>query len=167
MNRFAPIIVVSVLLFVVLSVRNISGQGVEREASVSQSNLSSGQAAQTTDSSLGTQETSGSSTIPFPSIFKKYSRATVPAVPAEIFGIWDLESGERYIEKGVVRRWPMASLTKLMTAVVTLTHVPKDALLQINDQSFPPNDISLAPLPHGIYSASSLMRAMLIGSRNE
>ncbi|MEN9342398.1 MAG: hypothetical protein RIQ54_654 [Candidatus Parcubacteria bacterium] len=56
------------------------------------------------------------------SIFKKKQENVDPVLAVEAAGIAD-ENGEMLFEKNSNNRWPMASLTKLMTAAVAIRHM--------------------------------------------
>jgi len=171
-NTLLKIIFVSALFFIVLAARNLSGEGSLRTISSSPSYAAIVQPTLNTSRpsppAVLSNETALHTNPIGASVFKKIDTAPVPDVHAEIFGVWDLESGELYAEKTTSVRWPLASLTKLMTAVVALTHISMDTVVEVSSSSFPQQEEeSMFPLPQGKYHVPELLGAMLVGSRNE
>ncbi|MBI4094464.1 MAG: D-alanyl-D-alanine carboxypeptidase, partial [Candidatus Liptonbacteria bacterium] len=81
----------------------------------------------------------------------------------------DLETGEIYYAQETGRRWPLASLTKLMTASLARSaFAPGDAISLLEDD-FPPDGVhETSVLRAGErYRAEDLITAMLLTSSNE
>jgi len=81
----------------------------------------------------------------------------------------DIDSGERLYELNTKERWPIASLSKLMTAVVATKFLEKGQVIQITEADFNPLDPSeFHSLKVGqSYTVEDLIRAMMIGSSNQ
>ena len=83
--------------------------------------------------------------------------------------VTDLQSGERLYELNTSDRWPLASLSKVMTAVVATKLTPHDQIVQISQADFSPLDTSeFHSLQVGEnYKVEDLIRAMMIASSNQ
>jgi len=81
----------------------------------------------------------------------------------------DLISGEVYFALNSSRRWPAASLTKLMTAALTMERVPITTPVELKKDAFENvGDASTAALASGeIYSAYDALQMMMVFSSNE
>lgn len=69
--------------------------------------------------------------------FSQQADVFPPEVQAGLMVISDLTSGTHYLEKGVSRHWPIASITKLMTAVVASQVLSPDTKLTMSPSNFP------------------------------
>lgn len=88
-------------------------------------------------------------------------------IKAPIYLLADLNKNENIFENATNKRWPIASLTKLMTAVVALEEIPPDVIITISEES------SLTPgtagdfLPGKKFSLTDLVKAMIVSSSND
>lgn len=100
--------------------------------------------------------------------FKQMGEVLPPDITATIALVSDLESGTSYLDKGVGRHWPIASITKLMTAVIASQVLSPEARILITAEDFPKErDSTSAYLKAGEeYLVSDLIQMMLIASDN-
>lgn len=111
-----------------------------------------------------------SSDAPSSAAFVRAKENSIPEIAAEIGLVADLETGEVYYDKQSTKVWPMASLTKLMTAltVVKTGVLGRSITLTSKDFSEVGGDDSGGTLRAGeTYSGSDLFKAMLLFSSNE
>lgn len=105
--------------------------------------------------------------------------ATAPVPTGELYGpsvdvataiVIDVETGQVLWQKNPERVVPMASITKLMTALVWFDHQPPDGLQHVHTFA-PEEDTPLGKelnLPHGTkLTAFDLLRSSLVGSDND
>ncbi len=104
-----------------------------------------------------------------PQPFRRASAAQPDAFQAEIGAVADLATGELYFDHQADRRWPIASITKLMTAAFAVSHMKtsEQVTLQAQDFLIGGGDLYKALQVNDRYSAEDLVRAMLIFSSNE
>jgi D-alanyl-D-alanine endopeptidase (penicillin-binding protein 7) len=103
---------------------------------------------------------------PNPFIFKyKSHNYFEPEISAEIALIADLKSEKIIWSKNENKRWPLASLTKLITAVYVLKNFDSKAQIEVKDKDFQ-NSGDLNLLPGEIYTVSDLIAWMLLPSNN-
>ena len=79
----------------------------------------------------------------------------------EIGGTYDI------VHRDTERRWPLASLTKLMTAVVAYEHMTLSDSLEITDHMLAIEGDSGAFYPHEVMSVQDVLRVMLLTSSND
>ena len=89
-----------------------------------------------------------------------------PSISASMFLIGDLEESVNIAQLSINNRWPIASLTKLMTAVVVLEQLPKNTSITIG-----PNISSIEGSSGFIVSpreflVEDLIKAMMVSSNN-
>lgn len=90
-----------------------------------------------------------------------------PSTKAEVVLIEELQSNYPLFEKNVEKRWPLASVTKLMTAVVALEKIPKDRKIAITERAAA-SEGSAGNFKVGeIFEAADLVRAAIIISSND
>lgn len=77
----------------------------------------------------------------------------------------DLLSSEKYFEKNSGKRWPIASITKLMTGYVALKKPNLTDTVTIKKEDIDPNESGIFSEGQE-YSTRDLIRIMLIASRN-
>lgn len=107
----------------------------------------------------------GTSAIAPKSIFYRSANDPVPDTSAEAMLIADVQSGDRYLEVQSDKRWPIASLSKLMTATVVLEKIDPESSVTIQDEDFA--DGANPIFASGdTFRAKDLLKAMLIASRN-
>ncbi len=98
---------------------------------------------------------------------KRKEEAINPVLKVKIALAIDLESNTALFELNNQSRWPIASLTKLMTAVITLENVGKDKLIPVSERAFNTEGTAGNLQPGEVYTASDLIKAMLIVSSND
>ncbi|RMD66086.1 D-alanyl-D-alanine carboxypeptidase [Candidatus Parcubacteria bacterium] len=79
----------------------------------------------------------------------------------------DVTTGKVYFSYYPEKRWPIASLTKLMTAVIATEHIPPQQEILLEQRHFPFDAGTPVLAPGEKYSASDLLKVMLIASSNE
>ena len=90
-----------------------------------------------------------------------------PSLKAQAALARDLESGTELFSLNNLARWPMASLTKLMTAVIDLENVGKEKNIPITEKAWTAEGIAGNFQIGEIYKANDLVRAMLVVSSNK
>ena len=102
-------------------------------------------------------------------VFRPVGVVSEPKVAATAALLADLTTGEQYFGLAPLKRWPIASITKLMTAVAAFSLPEQKAKIALTEADFPPEDTSIGKkLAAGeTYTASDLMTAMLVVSSNE
>lgn len=79
----------------------------------------------------------------------------------------DLESGIELFNLNSSTRWPMASLTKLMTAVITLENAGKEKNIPITEKAWSAEGVTGNFQINEVYKANDLIKAMLVASSNK
>lgn len=172
-NKFQILTLFAIAIVAVLGARGFA----KREEIISVANISSAAASLTapleaaapadTDNSGRADEAiiGGTSGISERPIFYRSANDPAPAVSAEAVLIADAQSGERYLEVQTDKRWPIASLTKLMTATIVLEKIDPESSVTIEegDLADGANPIFVAG---DTYRAKDLLKAMLVASRN-
>ncbi|HEY4525888.1 MAG TPA: serine hydrolase [Candidatus Paceibacterota bacterium] len=102
-------------------------------------------------------------------VFVKKLDLPPPKVKAEIALVADLETGQIYYDKNSAKRWPMASISKLLSAEFALDQMQPDKRITITEQEF---QITGGDLAKGLkvgeqYTLDDLIHAMLVFSSNE
>src|SRR5262249_51239056 len=73
---------------------------------------------------------------PFPSVLATPADATAPpAIPAAAGLLVDPETGQVRFEKAAAQPRPIASLTKVMTALLTMESLPMDHVVRIDERA--------------------------------
>lgn len=92
-----------------------------------------------------------------------------PSISAEEAIVGDLRSGTIYFAAGSKMRWPLASLTKLMSAVLVSEQLKPDQTITLVPDDLVNGDNQYVNVftPGSSYSVSDLLNAMLVGSSNE
>lgn len=90
-----------------------------------------------------------------------------PAISAKSLLVRDTQSGVTILEKNAGEKLPVASLTKLMTALVVVDHAALDEVVDIknSDLAVAPYRINFAP-PESL-TVKDLLTAMLVASAND
>jgi serine-type D-Ala-D-Ala carboxypeptidase (penicillin-binding protein 5/6) len=110
---------------------------------------------------------------PFPSVLHTPSNATVaPEVSAGSALLADLETGAVLYRKATDLRRPIASLTKIMTALVTLEHTRPDDIVTVDPRAVFGDDDYGASSTVGLRAGErltvhDLLAALLLGSAND
>jgi D-alanyl-D-alanine carboxypeptidase len=100
--------------------------------------------------------------------FRQVKQTSPPELTANAALVADLGTGERYLDIGSDRRWPTASLTKLLTAAVARERLSATTTVTVTADDVAPDSVPTAPITVGsAYSARDTIRAMLLLSSNE
>ncbi len=105
-----------------------------------------------------------------PSVFRPRGVLTdVPSIQVKAALLADLQTGEAYVDIQSSRRWPIASITKLMTAVIAEQSLNAADIIALGQEDVPFGDTTvMRPLKPGeSYSVADLITAMLVVSSNE
>lgn len=97
--------------------------------------------------------------------FYKATNDPAPEVGSESALIFDVQSGEKYLDAESDKRWPIASLSKLMTAYVVYSNMNLDATITLANSDFADGDNPIFS-PGEIYKVRDLLKVMLVASRN-
>lgn len=92
--------------------------------------------------------------------------ASLPEVNAAAAAVADLETGMPYFEMNGGRRWPMASITKLMTATVAFGQMDLEAEKIITDKDLEPLNGYIDLNVGDRYTINDLIKIMLTASNN-
>jgi len=86
---------------------------------------------------------------------------------ANAYIVVDYDSGKILAEKNISQRLPIASLTKIMTAIIALDLAPSDEQFSVSSQaaSIPPTKIGV--VPNQKMSNNELLHAVMLTSANE
>lgn len=98
---------------------------------------------------------------------KRIAGASDPFSAAYAVRISDLDSGEIFFDKNGSRNWPIASLTKLMTAAVAVERIGTEKVIPISEAAAATPGIAGGFSAGELYSAGDLIRAMMIASSND
>jgi D-alanyl-D-alanine endopeptidase (penicillin-binding protein 7) len=104
---------------------------------------------------------------PSSSAFRRYGNDPPPAVGANSALIADLKTGEMFFNPSASSRWPLASLTKLMTAAVISQNIPLNQSTTLSVGDFPLDSADGDMKPGERYSIGDFRLAMLLESNNE
>lgn len=90
----------------------------------------------------------------------------LPSFSNEAYLVGNLTTGDVAAGSNITNRWPIASITKLMTATVALDHLSPTTQITITAQMFAadPNEHTL--VLGGTYSVEDLLHVMLMPSSN-
>ncbi|MEK7608203.1 MAG: serine hydrolase [Patescibacteria group bacterium] len=101
--------------------------------------------------------------------FKRFKNTEAPELQLQSALVADLESGEVFYELKPDSRWPMASLTKLMTAVISLSGLRLDEVVALDRSDFRslPNSFTKSIEPGQMFSIRDLISLLLVSSSNE
>ena len=90
-----------------------------------------------------------------------------PVLGAERILVSDLRTGDSFLASKPMLRWPLASVTKLMTAVIVLRDMDLAQVVSIGPNDFLPQSLEKSLQPGDKYSVRDLLRALLSASSNE
>jgi D-alanyl-D-alanine carboxypeptidase len=134
----------------------------------------SGQGVAAANASMGDHAPNGASTVlAAPPVapraaFLHKGNGILPKLQVEQAVVADLETGETYLEINSGERWPMASITKLMTASYAADHLDLSLPVTLTAGVFARTGGDAGALRIGeTYSGRDLMTAMLTFSSNE
>jgi len=100
------------------------------------------------------------------SAFVRKAGTPVPAVDAVATLVADPESGTIFSGTNIEKRWPTASITKLLTATVALDDIDPNANISITQAAFAADPEEANLVPGGTYAFADLMHALLMPSSN-
>src|SRR5260221_3072305 len=89
-----------------------------------------------------------------------------PSISAESSLVFDVTSGKVLFAKDVMTRLPLASLTKIMTAIIALEHPNKDDVYTLPDAALVGED-SIGLTSGESLSMSDLLYGLMLHSGNE
>ena len=88
-------------------------------------------------------------------------------VSAEIFLIENIETYERMLERNTTLPWPIASITKTMTAIIAEEQLSKNQEITIRDGVATSSEARGGLLSGEVFRNQDLIKALMIGSNNE
>lgn len=97
--------------------------------------------------------------------FYRVANSPVPEIGSESAIIFDVQSGEKYLDTFSAKRWPIASLSKLMTATVAYERLDLDSKIVLEQKDFADGDNPVFA-PGETYKTRDLLKVMLVASRN-
>ncbi len=98
--------------------------------------------------------------------FTKVASTTPPSLPDAEALVADLASGTPMLSLNTNARWPMASLTKLMTAAIVFDRMDMNQTITITPQMFSVDPQEYTLQVGGTYTVSDLLRVLLLPSSN-
>lgn len=155
-------------LGVMLAVAFASGgeaRHVIRKSNYSQDNISPLPISVKTDA-VNVSSASVSNTL---RIFYPISAENPPEVNAQAALVADLKTGEIYFDLNSEKRWPMASITKFMTAAYAMRNMDMNSRITLAVGDFPlyAGDAFKGLKPGDTYLLKDLLQAVLLSSSNE
>lgn len=90
-----------------------------------------------------------------------------PVSNAFVSWMGDLDDRTVFFEKNARRNWPIASLTKLMTAIIAKEYIGLQKIVPMNEAAIATAGVAGGFAAGEQYSASDLLRAMLVASSND
>ncbi len=108
----------------------------------------------------------GEATTSINSVFSKINNTPIPIFNSQAYMVADLTTGAVLSGSNITRRWPTASLTKLMTATLIFDQLSTSTQITITPQMFAadPNEQTL--VIGGTYTVEDLLHLMLMPSSN-
>ena len=100
------------------------------------------------------------------STFSRVGTASAPAIDAEAFVVADLTTGTPFLELNANKRWPMASITKLMTASIVLDKLSLTQDVTVTADAFAADPSEKILRSGDVYTVADLLRVMLLPSSN-
>lgn len=90
-----------------------------------------------------------------------------PAVNAEGILVQSLDSGFSFFNYQTYKEWPIASITKLLTAIVVIENIGEDKKIPVSDSAIKTEGGAGDFRSGEVYSARDLIKIMLITSSND
>lgn len=113
-------------------------------------------------------EISVSESISGEDLKKEEKSGRLPSFEASVVSVSNLNTRDVFFDHESSKRWPMASITKLMTAVVALRKVDQAAVIEVTPQSFDWLEEAAPKVRIGEkYSRDDMLEIMLGTSSNE
>jgi len=88
-------------------------------------------------------------------------------VSAPIYLVADLDKKESIVEHGAVKRWPLASITKLMTAAIALEEINEDEVITVSEDAWRTEGTAGNFLPGEVFGIHDLVRVLIVASSND
>lgn len=101
------------------------------------------------------------------SSFIHRGQETPPTLQVEEAYVGDLGTGEKFLGKNNNKRWPAASLTKLITAVIALRVLDANQSTTLMSADFVSNNSNIIMSAGERYKVTDLLHVMLLASSNE
>jgi D-alanyl-D-alanine endopeptidase (penicillin-binding protein 7) len=122
-------------------------------------NSTDGVAANATTPYFGEASTTGS-------VFARAQTTQVPTFTQQASLVADLSNGVVLAARGENTRWPMASITKLMTATIVFDHLSVNTKITVTPQmlAVDPSELNIAA--NSAYTVNDLLHVMLMPSSN-
>lgn len=99
-------------------------------------------------------------------LFSRVSGTQPPSLVAHAALVADLKTGIRFMSEGAMDRWPLASVTKLMTATVVLDKLSPAQKITITPDAFNIDPSEKTLHVGDTYAVTDLLRIMLLPSSN-
>lgn len=102
--------------------------------------------------------------------FRKTGSDAPPEIQAKAAIVADLKTGKAYFELNPNLRWPTASLTKLMTAIMVLKNMDLSRPIKVGEGLLAVEEASTSAgffKPGDVYSGTDTLATMLVISKNE
>ena len=96
-----------------------------------------------------------------------YNRKTAISIQAGLYLVADLESEENIFGLNETKRWPIASISKLMTAVVALENISESDLVTISSSAVETEGVAGGFSSGEIITSDDLVKALLTVSSND
>lgn len=93
--------------------------------------------------------------------------APADAIDARCFYVGFLDDAQPLLARAHERRWPMASVTKLMTAIVVAEHFDREQVIPMTDAIVATEGAVGEFVVHEEFVCDDLLAAMLVGSSND
>jgi D-alanyl-D-alanine carboxypeptidase len=102
-----------------------------------------------------------------PKSFVKSALASGEYEEASGYAVIDFESGDVIASKNIDKKLPIASLTKIMTAVVALDLASPDQLMTVSEHAASIEPTKMGVIPGQAWTTQELVTAMLLTSAND
>lgn len=100
------------------------------------------------------------------SVFSRVGSGEPPSLAVEASLVADLSSGTRFMDQNATERWPLASVTKLMTATVVLDKLSSAQKITITQDAFDVDPSEKTLRVGDTYYVSDLLKFLLLPSSN-
>lgn len=100
------------------------------------------------------------------SMFSRVGTVPPPTIAAEVSLVADLTTGARFMSGNASERWPLASVTKLMTATIVLDKLSPTLKVTITQDAFNIDPAEKNLHVGDTYTVSDLLRFLLLPSSN-
>ena len=100
------------------------------------------------------------------STFSRVGDAALPSLALHAAIIADLATGARFVEENATDRWPLASVTKLMTATIVLDKLSPAQKITITQGAFNADPAEKTLRVGDTYAVSDLLKFLLLPSSN-